>query len=180
MSGLENIKLKKSYKIPAEIYRESYKAYQKKYVYPKKYLLCGIFLILAANFVYGAAKAPDNLLAYLLIMVCIALAAAQIYNPVQVRRRIIDTIAGMGEIVYSITVADEYIEIATESYAENSEDDELPEPARLHRDGSLNILEYDSFFILMYGKEIFYSIPKADFTEDELEIIRSCMNGQER
>ncbi|MDE6774696.1 MAG: YcxB family protein [Ruminococcus sp.] len=173
---MENIKLKKSYRIPAEIYRESYREYQKKYVYPKKWAFFAVFLILAANFIYGAAKAPDNLLAYLLTVVCLALAAAQIYNPVQVRRRILETIAGMGETVYSITIADEYVEIATESFAENSEDDELPEPARLHRDGSLNVLEYDSFFILMYGKEIFYSIPKADFTEDEIETIRSCMN----
>ncbi|MDE7225631.1 MAG: YcxB family protein [Ruminococcus sp.] len=40
----------------------------------------------------------------------------------------------------------------------------------------MNVLEYDSFFILMYGKEIFYSVPKADFTENEIETIRSCIN----
>ncbi|MDE7226424.1 MAG: hypothetical protein K2N49_06150 [Ruminococcus sp.] len=106
---MENIKLKKSYTIPAEIYRESYKAYQKKYVYPKKWAFFAVFLILAVNFIYGAVKAPDNLLAYLLIMVCLALAAAQICNPVQVRRRILETIAGMGETVSSITIADEYV-----------------------------------------------------------------------
>ena len=173
---MENIKLKKSYTIPAEIYRESYKAYQKKYVYPKKWAFFAVFLILAVNFIYGAVKAPDNLLAYLLIMVCLALAAAQICNPVQVRRRILETIAGMGETVYSITIADEYVEISTESFDGESEDYEIPEPARRHRDGNLTVLEYDSFFILMYGKEIFYSVPKADFTENEIETIRSCIN----
>ena len=37
---------------------------------------------------------------------------------------------------------------------------------------SYKILEYDEYFLLMQGKEIFYILPKAGFSEDELEIIR--------
>ena len=37
----------------------------------------------------------------------------------------------------------------------------------------MNILEYDEFFLLVYGKAVFYIIPKENFEEKELEVIRN-------
>ena len=48
----ENYKLEKEYKISVDIFREGYREYQKKYVYPKSYIFMGLFTLLAADFIY--------------------------------------------------------------------------------------------------------------------------------
>lgn len=171
--------LEKTYKIPADIYREGYREYQKKYVYPKSYVFMGLFLVLAANFVYGAVKAPDNFLAYLLIVVCLAMAFREWYNPRKMRNAVMESVHEMGDPLYRLTVTDDVLEFSTvqNEIVENSDPDSIepdapPEPTRISRDQDLKILEYDRFFLAVYGKIMFYIIPKADFSEDEMKMIR--------
>ena len=64
-------------------------------------------------------------------------------------------------------------EFETDEESVNSEDSELPEPTRIPADEKMNILEYDEFFLLVYGKAVFYIIPKENFEEKELEVIRN-------
>lgn len=196
----ENYRLEKEYKVPFETFKEAYKAYQKKYVRPKSIIFIIIFLILAADFVYAAIKAPDNRLVYLLIMVCIALAFREWYNPKHVYRRVADTVREMGEPVYKIGIADDHIDISTvaieeEASAEESEgaegedegaDEELPEDFDPYPEKSVlqfnedyGLLEYDKFFLLMDGKKMFYILPKEGFSEEELETVRSTGRKQE-
>ena len=73
---------------------------------------------------------------------------------------------------------------AEEASAEKAEDTEenddispeaeelMPEKSRLNTKENYSLLEYDEYFLLMQGKEVFYILPKAGFSEDELEIIR--------
>lgn len=178
----DNIKLVKEYTIPTDIFREGYRAYQKKTVYPKNTILMVIFLILAANFVYGAVNAPDNYLAYILIVVCLFMAFRQWYNPRKMRRSYVESFAEMGEPVYRLSVADEYAEIGTvsaepvveafdtegESYSEP-----LPEATRIEFRGDTEVMEGESYFVLINGKTAVYIIPKAGFSPDEQDIIRN-------
>lgn len=203
----ENYRLEKEYTVPPDIFDKAYKSYQKKFVYLKSYIFMGIFLILAADFVYAAVKSPDNTLVYLLIVVCIALAFREWHNPRFVRRRLYETVCEMGKVVYKIGVGDGFIDISTvddgtsgddeddetedsggnaeEASAENTEDSEenqealppqaeelMPEKSRLNTKENYSLLEYDEYFLLVQGKEVFYILPKAGFSEDELEIIR--------
>lgn len=39
-------------------------------------------------------------------------------------------------------------------------------------DENYSLLEYEGFFLIFSGKELFYIVPKAQFSLDELEIIR--------
>lgn len=195
---LENNRLEKIYKISADIFRDGFTAYQKKFVYPKSYLFMVIFLVLALNFVYGAVKAPDNYFAYIMIVVCIALMVREWFNPRKIRRTMIDTVQDMEGQEYKITIEETWVEFSTiehgnvenfvetsENYhdstelstiqrgdVENSVEDEPVPPTRIEKD-RLGILEYDSFFLLVNGKEMFYIVPKESFSGSEIEIIRN-------
>ena len=179
----ENYKLEKEYKISVDIFREGYREYQKKYVCPKSYIFMGLFLLLAADFIYSAVREPDNLMSYLLVVVCLGFAVREWYNPRKIRRSLVESYAGMGQPVYKISIGDGFADISTVS--ETTEDDgenadgeyEPPEPTRIPFDEQMNILEYEQFFLLVYGKSVFYIIPAQDFTEEEKEIIR-CLKNQ--
>lgn len=199
----ENYTLEKEYAVSPDIFDKAYKSYQKKFVYLKSYIFMGIFLLLAADFIWAAAKNPGNTLVYLLIVVCIALAFREWHNPRFIRRRLYETVRDMGKVVYKIGVGDGFIDISTiddgtsgddedgdsgknaeEASTENAEDTEenddispeaeelMPEKSRLNTKENYSLLEYDEYFLLMQGKEVFYILPKAGFSEDELEIIR--------
>lgn len=202
----EKYTLEKEYAVSPDIFDKAYKSYQKKFVYLKSYIFMGIFLLLAADFIWAAAKNPGNTLVYLLIVVCIALAFREWHNPRFIRRRLYETVRDMGKVVYKIGVGDGFIDISTvddgtsgddedgedgdsgknaeEASAENAEDTEenddispeaeelMPEKSRLNTKENYSLLEYDEYFLLMQGKEVFYILPKAGFSEDELEIIR--------
>lgn len=170
----KNLKLEKTYKISADIFRDGMTAYQKKYVYPKSYVFMCVFLVLTANFVYGAVKAPDNLLAYLLVVVCLALAIREWYNPRKMKRNILDTLRQMGESEYNIIIGEGFVEFSTiqRGDVENSDEETIP-PTRIQTGENIQILEYDRFFLLIDNKAVYYILPKEYFLDEEMEIIRS-------
>ncbi len=186
----EKYKLEKEYSISANTFREGYLAFQKKYIYVKSYIFMGIFTLLAADFIYAAVKDPKNYFAYLLIVICLSLAFREWYNPRKIRRSLVDTVKELGEPVYKIGVGESFVDISTVSVPDGieegtgegetepdessvSEESDLPEPTRIPADEKMNILEYDEFFLLIYGKAVFYIIPKENFEEKELEVIRN-------
>ena len=175
--------LEKEYSISADTFREAYRAYQKKYVYPKSYVFMAIFLILSADFIYAAFKDNSNYLAYILIVLCLALAFREWYNPRKIRRSLVETVQEMGDPVYRIGVGDGFVDISTVSAPEGIEEEEgdeedgsaendAPEPTRIPVDEKMKVLEYSEFFLLLYGKQVFYIIPKEKFSESERDIIR--------
>lgn len=175
--------LEKEYSIPADTFREAYRAYQKKYVYPKNYIFMAIFLILAADFIYAAFKDNTNYFAYILIVLCLALAFREWYNPRKIRRSLVETVQEMGDPVYKIGVGDGFVDISTVSAPDGIEDEdetesaeeEAPEPTRIPVDDKTKLLEYSEFFLLLYGKQVFYIIPKEKFSESERDIIRKLV-----
>lgn len=178
--------LEKEYSISAGTFREAYRAYQRKYVYPKNYIFMAIFLILAADFIYAAFRDTSNYFAYILIVLCLALAFREWYNPRKIRRSLVETVQEMGDPVYRIGVGDSYVDISTVSAPDDlgdgdevtddepdsSEGEAAPEPTRIPKDDKLKLLEYSEFFLLLYGKQVFYIIPKENFSEPERDIIR--------
>lgn len=182
-----NYKLEKEYNIPFETFRKAYYAFQKKNVLPKSYLFMGLFLVIAVIYIIAAVKDPSNTLAYVLICVCIALAAREWYNPRKIRRNILDAVReeNLEDETYKIIVADEFVEISTlpgeevadsEPEAEEDEDYQeeiFPEASRLTINNDLSVFEYEEFFLLHVKKQMFYVVPKQGFTDSEIEIIRN-------
>lgn len=184
----ENYRLVKDYSIPLDIFKDAYSSYQKKFIYPKNYIFMAIFGILAIDFIVAAVKDPTNVFAYLLIMVCLAMMFREWFNPRKIRNNIVDTVKELGNPVYRLGIADDYIEISTisdggvdNSAADasadeldyNEEYDPLPEKTTLVINDDLKVLEYDRYFLLLEGKRAFYIIPKEGFTDGELAVVRS-------
>lgn len=171
---LEQYKLEKIYKISADVFRDGFTAYQKKFVYPKSYLFMAVFFVLALNFVYGAVNAPDNYFAYIMIVVCIALMMREWFNPRKIRRIMTDTVQEIGESEYKITVGETWVEFSTIEHGnvESFANDESVPPTRIEKD-RLRIFEYDRFFLFADGKVMFYIVPKENFSDSETEIIRN-------
>ncbi len=181
----DNYKLEKEYTIPFETFRDGYTAFQKKFVYPRSYVLMAVFVILAIVFAAAVIEDKSQYIAYMLIVICAALAAREWYNPRKLRSHLLETVKAMGEVTYRIGVADDRIEISTAEVpdAETSAEDGteidgdkaeelLPEKTVIPFDENYSLLEYEGFFLIFSGKEIFYIVPKAQFSLDELEIIR--------
>ncbi|MCM1131963.1 MAG: hypothetical protein NC340_00670 [Ruminococcus flavefaciens] len=160
----------KDYTVPGDIMREGFDAYQKKFIYPKSYAFMAVFIVLALNFIYGAVKAPDNYFAYMMIVVCIALAVREWYNPRKLRRNVIEAMQDIEGTEYRIRVGEDYAEFSTIEQG-NVENNPLP-PTRISAE-TLKILEYDGFFLFLDGRAMFFIVPKNVFSESETEIIRN-------
>ena len=79
-------KLEKSYHIPLPIFDKAFRAYQKKYVYPRNYILIAILFAIGCLYVKAAVDDPSNTLAYFLVVICLAMILILIYNPLKIRR----------------------------------------------------------------------------------------------
>lgn len=181
----ETHRLEKEYTISYDLFRDAYKAFQKKHVYPRSYVFMVLFLLIAVIYIAAAWKDPSNKIAYLLIFISMAFAFREWYNPRKLRRSIVDAVREMGEIRYRIEIGDEWIGFSTietenvensvesEENKSDTEEDEAPEKTRIPIDSSLSVEEYDRFFLMFSGKSMFYIIPKESFSDDELEIIRN-------
>lgn len=181
----ENYRLEKEYKLSHDIFRDAYREFQKKNVYPKSYIFMALFLVIAVIYIIAAIKDPSSTLAYILIVICIALAVREWYNPRKARANMIEAVKALGEVTYKLGVGDSYVDISTintvnvENYAKDEEEIsneneelQLPEKTRIPLDNNFSVQEYSEFFILYSGKEVFYIVPKAGFTEYELELVR--------
>lgn len=185
----DNYKIEKDYKVSCDMFREAYYAFQKKFILPKSYVYSAIFFVMAVIFIIAAVKDNLNYLTYLLIAICLAFGMREWYNPRKLRTNLVETVRAMGEPLYRIGIADEYIDISTaeEPEYDDTEVDEgdfpeeldpLPEKTRIVINDELDILEYDDFFLFMQGKTVFYIIPKDIFNESELETVRNIKGSK--
>lgn len=192
----ENYKLEKEYKVPAETFRDAYLEFQKKYVYPKSYIYMAIFGVLAvALLIFGIfamhdAPKKQKYIMYLAFIAAAAFSLREWFNPRKMRRSLTESVRALGEPVYKIGVGNKFVDISTVSddlsnIAETEEKDDgeentdipgeidpLPEKTRINVDEGFQLMEYDRFFLMLAGKEMFYILPKEGFSEAELKIIR--------
>jgi hypothetical protein len=183
----KNCRLEKEYTIPFELYRDAYDEYLKKNIYPKSRIFMLIFLVVAVVYIAAAIEDPSSTFAYILIFLCLAFAFREWYNPRKMRRSIIDTVRDMGEIRYKLLIENDSVEFSTinsgdvENFPEEDDDSEnIPgEPTVIPVEQITSIQEYERFFLLYHGKEMFYIIPKDVFSQEELEIVRTTVAGSQ-
>ena len=186
----ENIKLVKDFSHTPQIMRQGIKAYQKRIVYPKAIVKSIVFVILAfaaaAVILSGMLNEKIRILGYLVFVGFLALAFRELFNPLKQRDNIVMSMNGNGIIpIYRLTVKDKTVEISTvsEKYEddEEAETEELDEeyseeeikPTIIPIDDGFSVIEAEDCFVLVCSDYAYYIIPKADFTADELEIMRS-------
>ncbi len=186
----ENIKLVKDFSHTPQIMRQGIRAYQNKFVYPKAIVKSVIFVLLsiAAVFISGMLDEKIRLLGYLALVGFLALAYREIFNPLKQRDNIVMSMNGNGIIpLYRLTVKEKAVEISTicEKYADDEEAEEIAEeldeeyseeavkPTIIPIDDGFSVIEAADCFVLVCSDYAYYIVPKADFSAEELEIIRS-------
>lgn len=186
----ENIKLVKDFYHTPQIMRQGIRAYQKKFVYPKAIVKSVIFVLLsiAAVFISGMLDEKIRLLGYLALVGFLALAYREIFNPLKQRDNIVMSMNGNGIIpLYRLTVKDKTVEISTicEKYADDEEAEEIDEeldeeyseealkPTIIPIDDGFSVIEAADCFVLVCSDYAYYIVSKADFSPEEIAIIRS-------
>ena len=188
----ENYKLEKEYKLSVDTFREAYRAFQKKFIYPKSRAYMVIFAALALGIlIFGVivmsdASKKQKYITYIAFIMASAFAFKEWYTPEKMRRNLTESVKARGEPVYKIGIGDKYVDISTvtEDLSDISEEekesvqneDPLPEKTRLKVDEGFQLMEYDKFFLMLAGKESFYILPKEGFSESELKIVRDIKN----
>lgn len=107
-------KLEKSYHIPLPIFDKAFRAYQKKYVYPRNYILIAILFAIGCLYVKAAVDDPSNTLAYFLVVICLAMILILIYNPLKIRRSLMLSLKELENDIYTLSLYDDGVTVRTE------------------------------------------------------------------
>lgn len=148
---------------------DAFRIFQKKYVMKRSIIYTVIFLILAAFYIESVIKTPNYTLGYGLLGVCIAVIFYVWYNPVKIRRKLIEALSDIKDDRYTCEVYDEYIKITTILPEEQEEDVIQSEPTRLYfAVDEFEIVDSADMFIIYVKKQVIYILPKRCI--DEIKI----------
>ena len=84
--------VKKRYSIPYELFGEAFTVFQKKFVFPRNRIMSVLLLILAAGNVLNIMYGKGETIGYVLVLVCIALAFINWYNPRKLKRNLMESV----------------------------------------------------------------------------------------
>ncbi len=189
----EDILIKRRYSIPYELFGEAFRAFQKKFVYPRNMIMTLLLVLAAAANVVNIALGNGSTFGYVLIFVCLGLAGVNWYNPRKLRRSLMESIKGIENDVYVLTLYPDKMLIGTVLEPENPEEQEVAEheevfvdipqkediaQTEIYLNNTVKIVEKDDFFMVYIKKSMFYIIPKKDFTEEEITLMNIHFGNQ--
>ena len=185
----EGMLLEKQYTIPFALFRAAFTAFQKRFVYPKSRIAIAVLLLVCCIYGYFFLFGDDgkNAIYGTVIIVCLALAVFQWYNPRKIRRNLMEAVREIEHDEYRLRIFPEYLEIGTLLPEEeehpsdelfNDEPEENFSGTRIYYNKGLHVTEYADFLMIYQQKTMFYVVPKAAFTEEELEILRVHFSQQ--
>ncbi|MGN1481879.1 YcxB family protein [Porcipelethomonas sp.] len=189
----EEILVKKRYSIPYEMFGEAFTVFQKKFVYPRNMIMSVILLIAAILNVVNIVLGEGSTIGYVLIFVCLALIGVNWYNPKKLKRNLMESIKGIENDVYVMTLYPDKMLIGTvlepeeqeektpeeyeEVFGDMPEKEEIAE-TEIYLNNSVKVVERKDFFIVYIKKSMFYVIPKKDFTEEEITLMNLHFGNQ--
>lgn len=104
----------RSYHIPLSMFDDAFLKFQRKFVYPANIFLSVILLAIAGVYVHAVMKDNTQTLAYLLIVICIALILVRWYKTFKLRRSVHNALADVEQDTYEMKIWKEGIVIRTE------------------------------------------------------------------
>ena len=189
----EEILIKKRYSIPYEIFGEAFTVFQKKFVYPRNMIMSAILLLAAVLNVVNIVLGEGSTMGYVLIFVCLGLIAVNFYNPKKIKRNLMESIKGIENDVYVMTLypdkmligavlePEQQEEKAPEEYEEVfgdvPEKEEIAE-TEIYLNNSVKVVERKDFFIIYIKKSMFYIIPKNALTREEITLMNLHFGNQ--
>ncbi len=183
--------IKKRYSIPYELFGEAFTVFQKKFVFPKNWLMTGLLLLLAVGNILNIIFGKGDTIGYVLVLVCIALAFINWYNPRKLKRSLMESVKGIENDIYNLTIYPERIVIGTVLEPENEKEPEEYEevfgeiPMKediadteifLHK--NVKVIERKKFFMIYIKRSMFYVVPKEPLTQEEIEIMNLHFHKQ--
>ncbi|MBP0973915.1 MAG: YcxB family protein [Oscillospiraceae bacterium] len=178
--------LEKQYKIPFEMFRSAFIVFQKRFVYPRTYLIMAVLAIVAVVYticvVYGGENV-NRTLYFMIILFCLIMIFFQWFTPLKARRTLMEGVKEIEEDAYKLRIFPEYLEIGTilPPEGEDTADadalfDDAPEEnisgTRIHYNKGMHVDEYKEFFLIYQQRSMIYVVPKSAFSEEELEVMR--------
>ncbi len=183
-----NLIMTKRYTIPYELFVRGFSAFQKKYVYPRCIVTSLIMVALAAANVVNICVGNGSTAGMVLVFICLALAAVNIYNPKKIKRNLLEAVKGIEGDVYSIKIYKDRFKIGTvidtepehekgdEVFEglgekdENSDDGNIDE-TEIFINNKIRVVDRDDFYLLYLKGSMFYVIPKSIFDKEEIDIL---------
>lgn len=178
----DNIRLVKEFSHTPQVLRQGIRAYQNKFVFPRAfirilgYLIVEIGLVACILFVNLGERL--KLMCYLAFVAIIALMFRELFVPMKQRDNIVQSMELNEENpLYRLTVSEKAVEISmlNEAAAQENGEEAAP-PTIIPIDDKLSVIEREQCFVLVCSDYAYYIIPKADFSPEELEIIRNISN----
>lgn len=176
--------VKKRYSIPYELFGEAFTVFQKKFVFPRNRVMSVLLLILAAGNVLNIMYGNGETIGYVLVLVCIALAFINWYNPRKLKRNLMESVKGIENDVYTLTIYPERIVIGTVLEPEKEKEPEEYEEVfgeipmkediadtEIYLNKNVKVIERKNFFMIYIKKSMFYVVPKETLTQEEIEIM---------
>ena len=176
--------VKKRYSIPYELFGEAFTVFQKKFVFPRNRVMSVLLLIFAAGNVLNIMYGNGETIGYVLVLVCIALAFINWYNPRKLKRNLMESVKGIENDVYTLTIYPERIVIGTVLEPEKEKEPEEYEEVfgeipmkediadtEIYLKKNVKVIERKNFFMIYIKKSMFYVVPKETLTQEEIEIM---------
>lgn len=176
--------VKKRYSIPYELFGEAFTVFQKKFVFPRNRIMSVLLLIFAAGNVLNIMYGNGETIGYVLVLVCIALAFINWYNPRKLKRNLMESVKGIENDVYTLTIYPERIVIGTVLEPEKEKEPEEYEEVfgeipmkediadtEIYLNKNVKVIERKKFFMIYIKKSMFYVVPKETLTQEEIEIM---------
>lgn len=176
--------VKKRYSIPYELFGEAFTVFQKKFVFPRNRVMSVLLLIFAAGNVLNIMYGNGETIGYVLVLVCIALAFINWYNPRKLKRNLMESVKGIENDVYTLTIYPERIVIGTVLEPEKEKETEEYEEVfgeipmkediadtEIYLNKNVKVIERKNFFMIYIKKSMFYVVPKERLTQEEIEIM---------
>ncbi len=184
----EEIIVKKRYLIPYEMFGDAFTAFQKRFVYPRNNIMILILLVFAVLNVVNILQGNSSTFGYVLVLACIALAISNWYNPRKLKKNLMESIKGIENDLYEITLMPDKLEIGTvlepvsnddskpkEEYEEVFDDVPAKEEiakTQIFLTKDVFVLDKSEYFIIYLKRSMFYVVPKKDFSEEETTIMQ--------
>ena len=130
--------LSRSYHIPLSMFDDAFRRYQKKYVYPQNIVVSAIFLAIAGVYVHAAVKDNTQTIAYLLIVICLALVMVRWYRTFKLRRSVHEALKDVEQDTYELRVYEDGMVIRTTDAPQRREEspaEEFPAEEPAEQDG---------------------------------------------
>ena len=106
-------KMQREYSIPFELFAKAFTLFQRKFVYPRCWIITAFLGAVIVFYVSAALQDPGNTLTYVLIFACLAVIFIQWYNPKKIRRQLLNAIKDLGDETYRLTVGEDELTIGT-------------------------------------------------------------------